>query len=260
MSLTLVQSGKAASSPSFGHTIDVAFASSVGSIRRLVIKAFSSEVRGSVSGDFAAGSCVLKVGSTATVGSITLDKTLQAFDSGASLLHRAAIWSCASTGSGSATFTITSPGGGGGDDAFYTCTYSELSDSGGSAPTIDSSASSNNGGVASSTPATSAITPSGFEAYVAAVCVFSGVGANPDTITEGGGFTLIAEEQNSTANGVGSHVRKLITSGSATPSWTLAGSRIWSAVAVAYVGTSSSASLTPRCKPTLQAVNRACRF
>lgn len=259
MSLTIVQSAKAAASPTAAvATTTVAFGSSPGANTRLIIMAFSAEVRGTVSTDFSAGSCA-KTSGTAVIGAITLDKTLQVLDSGAGLLHRAGIWSCICTGAGSVTFTLTTPGAGG-PSSYWTCAGTELSDSGGSAPTIDNTASSSNGGVASSNPATAAITPSGFEALVVASCAFTGIGVNPDTITEGGGFTLIGETEDSTTTAVGSHIRKLITSGNATPSWALAGSRIWTAAGVAYVGTSGASGGRAPSRITLQAVNRSNRF
>ena len=237
MSLSILQSGGGPAEDNSATSVR-AFGSNVTAGSRVSVIVVAGDVISRDPGDnFVAGDCVKSAG-TATIGTITLDKTVKNLDTGAPLLIYVAVFSAVVTGSGSLTFTISAPISG--HTIYWNTSYLEIAATGGTV-NVDNTNSGSGTGTA---PSAGAITPSAYQSVIAAGLGISATAAN-ETLTVGGSFTLIDEEKNASLHMCGSAVQRNIASGSATASWTT-NNWPWAAAAVAYIEPAAGGGATAK--------------
>lgn len=180
---------------------------------------------------FVASDCTKSAG-TATLGTITLDKTVAFDDTGNSgSWFDIGIFSAPVTGAGSCTMAVA-----GGAATFWDIATDELHSSIG---TVNVGVT-NGTGASTGAPNTGSVTPGSYDAALMAGMA-SGSAANPTTITPAVAFTSIFAETNGAASQVGSAIREIISSGSNAASWTAPTTSGWAAAVVAYTEASSTA-------------------
>ena len=180
---------------------------------------------------FIAADCTKSAG-TATVGTITLDKTAELNIVDGPGFVVVGIWSCIVTGPGSLTMQVSNNATAdywgslsvGAYSGSWDASRVEATNSGGSAANDETSWITGN------------VTTAGAALLIAGVQSASGAAV---TITEdsGGGWTLIAESQDGTLHAIGSVVRRIVTTGGTyghTWSATVNGNFGWDAAIVAY--------------------------
>ncbi len=175
---------------------------------------------------FVAGDCTKSTG-TATLGTITLDKTVARDDTGgpSGAWLDVGIWSAQVTGAGSLTMAVA-----GGASTFWVLGTLELNSSLGAIGI----GASNSGNAATGAPSSGTITPASFDACLVGGLAVGGT-ATPTTQTPDATFTQVYEEEAGATHMTGSVIRKIISSGSGvSASWTAPTTIAWAAAVVAY--------------------------
>ena len=174
------------------------------------------------SDDFVAGDCTQSAG-TATLGTITLDKTFSHNTSGSNFLV-VGVWSAVVSGTGSCTMQV----GNGGAGSSHNIGIAEASSSG----STYSVEATNTGEGTSGNAATGNATSAGAALFVGGVTI-SGSGAI--TITEDSPFVLMWEEENGALHLQSSAIYEIVTTGTTDAAgWTIGTNTGWSAAVVVY--------------------------
>lgn len=176
---------------------------------------------------FIAGDCTKSAG-TATIGAITLDATASYNDTAgpSGVWLDVGIWSAPVTGSGSLTMRVAGDAG-----TYWVFATDELNSSLGSnqiSVGTTSSGSDDGGG-----PDSGNITPASFDAAIIGGMCTGTTGA--EFHTPDAAFTTIYEEEDGSSHATGAVIRRVLTTGSDSASWTLPVTVSWVAAAVAYI-------------------------
>lgn len=180
---------------------------------------------------FLAGDCTKSAG-TATVGSITLDASVNFNYTGANFLA-VGVWSCAISSSGSCTIQV----GGAAAGSALLLAIDEFTSPNGQI-TFDTGKTATGTGTSTAATASAAITPSTYNGLI-----IGGVGtatSGATTHTPNSSFTQIFEEENGSLHMTGNAAYQVLTSGSATASWGLGASVSWAVAAAGYIEPAAS--------------------
>lgn len=222
MAVTFIQGG--GTTTNSNATSTRAFSSNVTSGNRVVITAVKGYTD-STHTAFVAGACTKNAG-TATIGSVTLDKTTSILAPGP-LYIDVGIWSADVTGSGSLTMQVTD-GTSLASSLFWVMSAAEVHSNEGSM-TVDQTNSATN---TTGAPDSGSVTPTNFDAVLFGVC---GTDQGTNTAyTQDGAFTSIYEEPDGTSHQTGESIYRIMTSGSDSASWTAPNAQQWGAAVVAY--------------------------
>lgn len=212
----------------------------VGSLLTIVVGSMAASSPHTVS-----ASSLTKSAGTATIGTITLDRSEQWLYVGVYPMTLS-IFSCLVTGAGSLTMQFA--GMPSGSAAFVAIDeYTGSFDSG----RVEAVASSNG---SSTAPSAGNATSAGAALFVGGTVFFVGATSNP---TEDGAFTLIAERSADAGNLGASAIARIVTSGTTdAAAWTLSASGGWSAGAVVYREIAPKANVPYRKPPGIRPAYR----
>lgn len=221
MSITAVGTQAGGVTTDLSTTVSRAFGANITSGNRIVVVAARGHLDSSHTA-FVAGDCTKSAG-TATIGAITLDKTTSIYDPGNNVYIDVGIWSASVTGTGSCTMQVSS-----GVADYWVLGSGEYT----SSLSAISVGATNSGTGTTGAADSGSVTPSSYDAVLVGGVGFGSAGAT--TITPDAAFTEIYEEENAAAHMIGSVIRRIMTSGSDSASWTAPTTDYWAAIVVAY--------------------------
>jgi hypothetical protein len=194
------------------------------SVGDLVVIVACKEI--AASDPFVAGDCTKSSG-TATIGAVTLDRTVEVNMGNGPPYAAVGIWSCIVTGAGSLTMGVTGSGSADYWGSLAVGAYSGTWDSSRVEAANSASSATDNSNAASGnvTTAGPALLIGGMQsAYSLST-----------TITEDSPWVLIAESQDGSTHAIGSVIRQIVTGATTDQAgWTISADYGWAAAVVAY--------------------------
>jgi len=231
--MAIARVGAQVAGASGSTTVDVVFPGNVTSGNLVVFTAVSW--RDDTNDPFLAGDATLKSGSTATLGTITLDKG-GTYNYQDTYWLAVAIWSAPVTGTGSCTITVAGVPAGGS----ITAVVREYSGTDVGASRLEDSDYGTGDGTV---PATPSVTSAGEALFFGAVST-SASGAQ--THTPGADYTEVYEEENGSLYATGSVEDRIVISGTTdTADWIAPDTLAWAAAVAVYKVASDGGTRNP---------------
>lgn len=216
-------------------TASRAFGSNV-AVGNLIVVSVDRFIAAGATDPFVAGDCIQSAG-TATLDAITLDVQFTQ-DAGAAEFIQSAVWSCVVTGAGSCTMQVS---GAAGD--FWTIASGEYSGSAWDSTRVETTKSAGSATDNATPGSTGSATSAGGALFYGVIALAT---SGAETITHDGTYALLFEEENGALHEVGSHIRRIVSSGTTIDAnWTLSANHRGYAAALAVYKEVAAASVVP---------------